>query len=187
MAKGPISSKLIVCDNSTHQIVIFDHHYQHSDVITGVGSKYGQFEDIIGIVTDKKGHLYVADSQLHCILKFKLANGQYVSQIGHKGDGIGQFLSPGGLALSQSGLLFVCDRDNNRIQIFQDGVFHNCFGRKGKEPSAFIKCRDLTLNNSEDRLFVTDRDNHRVQIFTTCRWTVLNRNRQLDRCTIHIT
>ena len=47
------------------------------------------------------------------------------------------------------------------------GVFHNCFGRKGKEPSAFIKCRDLTLNNSEDRLFVTDRDNHSIQIFTT--------------------
>ena len=160
MAKGP-NNEVIVCNNSTKQLVIFDEQLQYSHVIGG----RGKFLGITGIVVDNKGYLYVADGGLHCIQKFAL-NGQFVSQFGSKGTAEGQFNAPYGLVLSQSELLFVCDCDNHRIQVFKNEVFSCTFGQCGKEPGCFnIPC-DLTLNSNEDQLFITDCNNHRVQVFT---------------------
>ncbi|XP_065888508.1 E3 ubiquitin-protein ligase TRIM71-like [Dysidea avara] len=165
LAKGP-NNELIVRDQSTKQLVVFDKHFQYSHVIGGAGSGNGKFQRIVGVTVDKKGYLYVADCNLHCIQKFKL-NGEFISQFGSEGTANSQFQSPYGLVLSQSELLFVCDRYNNRIQVFQNEQFYYCFGQHGTEPGTFNKPVDLTLNNSEDQLFVTDSDNHRVQVFTT--------------------
>ncbi|XP_065886762.1 E3 ubiquitin-protein ligase TRIM71-like [Dysidea avara] len=162
LAKGP-NNELIVRDSSTNQLVVFDKHFQYSHVIGGAGSGN---EGITGIAVDKKGYLYVADSDLHCIQKFKL-NGEFISQFGSEGTANSQFKSPYGLVLSQSELLFVCDKDNHRIQVFQNERFSYCFGRHGTESGTFNEPVDLTLSNSEDQLFITDSDNNRVQVFTT--------------------
>ncbi|XP_065886759.1 E3 ubiquitin-protein ligase TRIM71-like [Dysidea avara] len=164
LAKGP-NNELIVRDNSTKQLVVFDKHFQYSHVIGGAGSGNGKFQWISGIAVDKKGYLYIADSDLHCIRKFKL-NGNFISQFGSKGTANSQFQNPRGLVLSQSELLFVCDNGNNRIKVFQNEQFSYCFGQRGTEPGTFNGPVDLALNNSEDQLFITNGGNNRVQAFT---------------------
>ena len=109
--------------------------------------------------------MYVADGNLHCIQKLTM-NGQFVSQFGSKGTAEGQFKSPHGLVLSQSELLFVCDRGNHRIQVLKNELFSYTFGQYGKEPGYFNNPHDLTLNSNEDQLFITDYNNQRVQVFT---------------------
>jgi len=160
MAKGP-NSELIVNNDSTHQLLIFDEHLQFSHVIGG----NGKFKYITGIAVDNKGYLYVADCELHCIQKMTM-NRQFICQFGSKGTAKGQFNFPHGLVFSQSELLFVCDSDNHRVQVFKNELFSYTFGQYGKDPGSFNCPHDLTLNSNEDQLFITDRDNHRVQMFT---------------------
>ncbi|XP_065888057.1 E3 ubiquitin-protein ligase TRIM71-like [Dysidea avara] len=160
LAKGP-DNELIVRDNRTKQLTVFDKHFRYSHAIGG-----GNFQVITGIAADKKGYLFAADRDLHCIQKFQMS-GEFISKFGCKGAAAGQFHSPCGLVLSQSELLFVCDSDNHRIQVFQNEKFRYCFGQRGAEPGTFDTPRDLTVNNNEDRLFITEKNNHRVQVFST--------------------
>ena len=164
MANGP-SSELIFSNDSSNHLVIFDKQLQYSHMMGGSGKENGKFQCITGIAVDSKGYLYVADGQLHCIQKLTM-NGQFVSQFGSLGTAEGQFKGPHGLVSSQSELLFICDCNNHRIQVFNDGLFSYTFGQHGKEPSSFDCPRDLTLNNNEDQLFITDSNNNRVQVFT---------------------
>ena len=46
----------------------------------------------------------------------------------------GQFHGPHGLVVSKTGQLYICDRHNNRIQVFQNDKFVFMFGRKGSQP-----------------------------------------------------
>jgi len=174
LAKGP-NNEIIVRDDSTNQLVVFDGHFQYSHVIGGAGSGNGKFQCITGIAIDKKGCLYVADCHLNCIQILTL-KGEYISQFASKGTTEGQLNYPDGLLLSKSELLFVCDYNNHRIQVFQNQQFSYCFGHYGTDPGAFDGPSDLTLNDSEDQLFITDYNNHRVQIFTIkgCILKVLN-------------
>ena len=163
MAKGP-NNEIIVRNYSTQQLVIFDEQLQYSHVIGGRGDGNGKFQSITGIAVDNKGYLYVADCKLHCIQKFTL-NGQFVSQFGSEGTADGNFKAPYGLVLSQSELLFVCDRNNNRIQVFKNDQYSYSFGQQDKKLGT-IDPTDLTLNSNEDQLFITDASNHKVQVFT---------------------
>ena len=165
MAKGP-NNELIICNYSTNQLVIFNEQLQYSHVIGGRGNGNGKFQCIIGIAVDNKEYLYVADGILNCIQKLTMS-GQFVSQFGSEGTAKGQFKGPYGLVFSQSELLFVCDKDNHRIQALKNEMFSYTFGQYGKESGYFNYPRDLTLNSNEDQLFITDYNNHRVQVFTT--------------------
>ena len=160
MAKGP-NNEIIVRNYSTQQLVIFDEQLQYSHVIGGRGNGNGKFQSITGIAVDNKGYLYVADCQLHCIQKFT-PNGQFVSQFGSTGTTDGQFDAPFGLVLSQSELLFVCDRYNNRIQVFKNDQYSYSFGQQDKK----LDPADVILNGNEDQLFITDASNHEVKVFT---------------------
>jgi DNA-binding beta-propeller fold protein YncE len=61
----------------------------------------------------------------------------------------GQFLVPHALALDSRGRLFVADRDNNRIQIFdQDGEFLDAWTQFGRPSGLFI--------DANDTLYVSD-------------------------------
>jgi len=164
MAKGP-NNELIVRNDSTNQLVIFDEQLQYSHVIGGRGNGNGKFQNITGIAVDNKGYLYVTDGRLHCIQKLTM-NGQFICQFGSEGTDKGQFNGPLGLVFSQSELLFVCDRDNHRVQVFKNELFSYTFGQYGNAPGSFYSPVDLTLNSNEDQLFITDYSNHRVQVFT---------------------
>ena len=169
LANGP-NGELIVSDNSesVKQLVIFDKHLQYSRVIGGEGNGNGKFQWTCGIAVDKEGFLYATDCKLNCIQKFRINDGEFVSQFGKKGTENGEYDEPSGLTFSKLNLLFVCDRKNHRIQVLQGESFFYKFGRFSDkwEPGTFNQPVDLTLNNSEDKLFITDWGNDRVQVFT---------------------
>jgi hypothetical protein len=57
------------------------------------------------------------------IVKFS-KDGTFIKTWGKRGSAPGEFIAPHGLAFDSKGRLFVADRANNRIQIFdQDGKF----------------------------------------------------------------
>ena len=108
---------------------------------------------------------YLYMSTDHAIKKIQM-DGKVVFTFGTEGTEDGQFHSPRGLVLNKNGLLYICDRDNHRIQVLQETHFQFSFGKHGKRPGMFNQPYDLTFNNTEDLLFITDSGNHRIQLFT---------------------
>jgi sugar lactone lactonase YvrE len=123
----------------------------------GTGAKGGSPENFmgpVGIVTAPNGDIFVTDGHFvepdggsramageyfnwqqgtrevtHSrVAKFS-KDGKFIKQWGKTGSGPGEFYGPHGIAMDSQGRLFVADRGNNRIQIFdQDGklldIFH---------------------------------------------------------------
>jgi sugar lactone lactonase YvrE len=86
------------------------------------------------VITAPNGDIFVADGHsgqnpnatpntVARIVKFS-KDGKFIKAWGKLGSGPGEFKTPHGLAMDSRGRLFVADRGNNRIQIFdQDGKF----------------------------------------------------------------
>ncbi|CAI8022448.1 E3 ubiquitin-protein ligase TRIM71 [Geodia barretti] len=66
-------------------------------------------------VADK--YVYVSDSSSHWIVVYE-TNGQFVTSFGSYGLGDGYFDSPYGITSCLNGHIYVCDCDNDRVQIF---------------------------------------------------------------------
>ena len=166
LAKGP-NGELLVGNNhkDAKHLVVFDEKLQKSRVIDDKDRKFGV---IRGIAVDSKKNVYVSDGTLNCIWKFTLEDGKFISKFGERGNGHGQFNEPAGLLFSKADLLFVCDRHNHRIQVFQeDGYFYE-FGEFSYDlkPGSLREPVDLALNSNQKMLFVTCWRNNTVQVFT---------------------
>ncbi len=71
-----------------------------------------------------KGDLYVSDGYGNCRVHQFAPNGDLKRSWGTSGKGPGQFHLPHGIAVAADGRVFVCDRENDRIQIFNpDGEY----------------------------------------------------------------
>ncbi len=75
----------------------------------------------------------------------KLTNdGKFIKAWGKKGSEPGEFGLPHGLAMDSAGRLFVADRENSRIQIFdQDGKFLTEWRQFGRPSGVFIDKNDI--------------------------------------------
>jgi DNA-binding beta-propeller fold protein YncE len=88
-------------------------------------------------------------------------------KFGSIGSGNGQFKDPHGLALSNCGqYLFVCDCNNNRIQLFNamNGEFAKSYGSKGSGDGQFYSTIGICISPS-GQMIVSESGNNRVQIF----------------------
>jgi DNA-binding beta-propeller fold protein YncE len=93
--------------------------------VTGDGSD--TFNSPSDVLVAPNGDIFVADGHggdtNARIAKFS-KDGTLIKAWGRKGSGPGEFNVPHRLAMDSSGRLFVADRSNNRIQVFdQDGKF----------------------------------------------------------------
>ena len=61
--------------------------------------------------------VYVASSGGHCVSVFT-TEGEYVTSFGKGGSGEGDFIYPWGVCVDKDGYVYVCDTNNNRVQIF---------------------------------------------------------------------
>ena len=169
LAKGP-NGELIVGNNSTtaKHIVVFDKQLKYLRDIGSSVYKNDVHKVIRGIAVDNTGFLYVTEGKQHCIQKFRLHDGKFIGQFGSLGSERGQFRHPAGLMITGN-LLFICDRHNHRIQVFQNDGFFYTFGEFGyrytQEPGTFNEPVDITMNKSEQRVFITDWRNSRIQVF----------------------
>src|SRR5438876_644981 len=92
-----------------------------------------------------------------------------VEVIGGPGTAAGEFAAPGGLAVDDSGNLYVADSYNHRIQRIspQGDVF--TMGRRGSRPGEFLNPQAVAVAfdeaSGERRLYVLEQGNHRIQCF----------------------
>src|SRR3989442_3579227 len=70
------------------------------------------------------GDLYVSDGYGNARVHRFSASGELIASWGEPGTGPGQFMLPHGIAVRGDGRVFVCDRENDRIQVFAaDGSY----------------------------------------------------------------
>lgn len=75
------------------------------------------FKTPAGIVIDKNDLIYISDMHDHCVKIFK-RNAEYIKTIGRRGQGPGDLLGPGKLAIAPNGDLLVFESDGYRLQRF---------------------------------------------------------------------
>ncbi|XP_066300017.1 tripartite motif-containing protein 2-like [Branchiostoma lanceolatum] len=87
-------------------------------------------------------------------------------QFGEKGSRNGQFNEPNGVACSKDGEMFIIDRRNKRIQVFDsEGNFRRKFSTKvkGKDTDP----RGLAINPASGEVYVTDSKQKVVNVFSS--------------------
>jgi sugar lactone lactonase YvrE len=105
------------------------------------------------------GDIFVADGHGEGtnarIVKFS-KDGKFIKAWGKEGSGPGEFNVPHGLAFDSAGRLFVADRANNRIQIFdQDGKLLDTWTQFGRPSGITIDKNDMIYvadSQSSDKL-----------------------------------
>ena len=84
----------------------------------------GPFNRPTNIAVGPRGDLYVSDGYGNCRVHQFSPSGELKRSWGTAGQGPGQFFLPHGIAVHPDGRVFVCDRENDRIQIFSpDGEY----------------------------------------------------------------
>lgn len=112
------------------------------------GSGPAHFDQPTDVVVAPNGDLFVTDSHRdgtnNRVVHFR-RDGTFVKEWGTKGAGPGQFSEPHTIAMDSRGRLFVGDRENNRIQIFdQSGRFLEQWRQFGR-PSGIAITTDDTI------------------------------------------
>ena len=61
--------------------------------------------------------VYVVELGGHCVSVFS-RDGQFVTSFSKRGNKEGEFVYPRGICVDCDGFVYVCDRGNNRVQVF---------------------------------------------------------------------
>jgi len=104
------------------------------------------------IAIENDGSFYVSDGYGNSrVVKFS-ATGQYLFEWGTKGDKEGQFDIPHGITLDKNGNVYVADRENSRIQVFDpSGKFLKQYADK-----TFGNMCAVTIDPVTQKLFAVD-------------------------------
>jgi DNA-binding beta-propeller fold protein YncE len=149
------------------------------------GTSEGQFFDQAGVAVDSAGNFYVADALNQRIQKFNSAgtfllmwgwgvqDGSSVfqtcasgCQAGINGTGDGQFDQPWGVAVDNSGNIYVADLNNHRVQKFDSSInFVTKWGIQGGNPGQLFYPTSVAIDSDGD-VYVTD-GQRRVQKFNS--------------------
>lgn len=115
------------------------------------------FNQPAAVAVAKNGDIFVADGHAPTcgtsrIVKFS-KGGRYVKEFGKKGSGPGELMCPHTLAFDSKGHLFVGDRSNNRIEVFdQEGNYIGMWKQFGRPSGIYIDAHDmLYVTDSESR------------------------------------
>jgi len=91
------------------------------------------------------GSLYVSDGYGNSKIHHFTPEGKLIRSWGERGTGPGQFMVPHSVAVDPTGLVYVCDRENSRIQIFtSDGQYVSQW-RGVHRPNQIVPSRDGTM------------------------------------------
>jgi hypothetical protein len=147
---------LWIADNGSHQIFKMD---QSGKVLLTLGKKgvagsgRGEFDAPTEVAISANGDIFVADGHSGGgtalgnarVVKFD-ATGRFIKTWGRKGMGPGEFDVPHTLAFDSRDRLFVGDRQNNRIQIFdREGAFIAQWFQFGRPSGIYIEKRTDTI------------------------------------------
>lgn len=118
-----------------------------------------EFNQPSDVIVAANGDIFVADghggNSNARIVKFS-KDGKFIKTWGKKGIAPGDLDTPHGLAIDSKGRLFVADRNNNRIQIFdQEGNFIEQWTQFSRPSGIFI--------DAKDNIYVADSESNSVR------------------------
>jgi len=154
--------RLWLVDETGHIIYVFSN--DGKDLLMTLGEKniagtdqthYAQPQDVAFL---PDGKFLVADGLRNTRIVIRDADGSYISEFGTEGDGPGEFASVHSLAFGPNERLYALDRDNRRIQVFQQTEDRDSDSYPKYE---FVMTWDglgmpLDITVSEDFAWVTD-------------------------------
>ncbi|MDI6872023.1 MAG: 6-bladed beta-propeller [Bacillota bacterium] len=162
LAIGP-GDTVFVADTKLQRVFKFSPEGQ---ILYVLGSKK-EFDSPSGVAVDKaQDVLYVVDSQLHKVLKFRASDGTPLGSLGERGRGNGQFNFPTNIWVDQkTGRLLVSDTMNFRVQIFdRQGNFLKAFGEAGDGPGMMARSRGVAVD-TDGHIYVVDAAFNNFQVF----------------------
>jgi len=99
----------------------------------------GPFNWVTNVAQAPDGTLYAADGYGNARVHRFAADGTLMNSWGSPGGDYGQFNLPHGIGVDRSGRVYVCDRENSRIQIFSgDGEFIQAWDWVSRPSDIFI-------------------------------------------------
>ena len=145
--------------NRGHQVIKFspDGNVLMKLGTAGVaGRTQSTFDQPNDVLVAPNGDIFVGDGHPadgnNRVVKFS-SDGTYLMEWGETGSAPGQFRTPHALAMDSQGLLYVGDRSNRRIQVFeQDGTFVRDFYNFGRASGVAI--------DGDDNLYVADSESN---------------------------
>jgi DNA-binding beta-propeller fold protein YncE len=101
------------------------------------------FDGPTDVAFGRNGDIFVTDGHVNARVVKYTKDGKFIKAWGKKGNGPGEFNLPHSVAIDSQGRVFVADRSNNRIQIFdQDGNFLDQWTQFGGDSSITIMADD---------------------------------------------
>ena len=129
--KGQFKSPYGIACGSTGKVYVADSGNNRIQVFTANGKFLRFFSSCelngpCGIAIDSGGLVYVSEGGTlvshftgwSVRVSVFTSEGQFVMSFGRRGQGPGEFRHPRGLAVDSSGVVYVCDSSNSRVQMF---------------------------------------------------------------------
>ena len=97
--------------------------------------RLGSFDQPTDVAWDSKGNAYISDGYENSRVAKINKDGFWIKSWGERGTGPGQFLVPHGVAIDSKDNVYVADRGNARVQVFNtDGKFLRQFSIRSQVP-----------------------------------------------------
>ena len=128
---GPDDS-VYLADRDAHQVLKCT---TEGEVLMALGNRYraalqAPFNHPSDIAVDRSGDIYISDGYGNSSVHRFTADGDYISSFGSPGSGPGEFRVPHSIGVANDGRIYVCDRENHRVQVFSnDGCVRGAVDR----------------------------------------------------------
>ena len=158
------AGNLLVCEWNGHKIVELDKIGRQVQEIGG-----GEVHHPASIATATDGSIYITDAagEKCCLVKYS-SEGKLLKRIGQNGKKIGEFANPRGVCIRANMDVWVCDRDNHRVQIFDTNLVfqHNLdLSQVDSNLQQKPKPNDITFDETGN-FYITDFANHCILCFS---------------------
>ena len=128
MAADKGSDQVIKFDKNGQVLLVFGRKQEASDEDTEplkhpnppLPAVDGKFRQVTDMTWDREGNTFISDGYVNSRIAKVDKNGNWITSWGDRGDKPGEFNTPHSIAADASGNIYVADRFNRRIQVFDN-------------------------------------------------------------------